>query len=54
MRTCSRNNNIQCERKNDSVCRICPVEVSNEKTMETDYKKFLKAQKRTSRRRYVD
>lgn len=46
MRICSRNNNIQCESKNDSACRICQVEVSNGETMKTAYKKFLKVQKR--------
>ena len=49
MRTCSRNNNIQCESKNDSACRSCPVEISNRKTMEVAYKKFLKALKRKSK-----
>ena len=43
MRTCSRNDHIQCESKNDSACKICPVEVSNEETRETDYRKFLEA-----------
>lgn len=42
MGTCSRNNNILCERKNNSVCSACPVEVSDEKAKETDYKEFLK------------
>lgn len=51
MRTCSRNDHIQCESKNDSACKNCPVEVSNEKTREADYRKFLKAQKREKGKR---
>lgn len=53
MRTCSRNDHIQCESKNDSACKNCPVEVSNEKTREADYRKFLKAQKKEYVRRKV-
>lgn len=51
MRACSRNNNILCERKNNSVCSACPVEVSNEKTREADYKEFLKILKIQKRKR---
>ena len=51
MRACSRNNNILCERKNNSVCSTCPVEVSNEKTREADYKEFLKILKIQKRKR---
>ena len=69
MRTCSRNDHIQCESKNDSACKICPVKVSNEETRKADYRKFLKAkresnaaeykkllkaQKRESRKHYAD
>lgn len=51
MRICSRNNNILCERKSNSICSACPVEVSDKKAKEADYKEFLKILKVQKRKR---
>lgn len=43
MRTCSRNDHIQCESKDDRACASCLASVSNEKTREKDFEAFLRA-----------
>jgi hypothetical protein len=52
MRTCPRNDHIQCESKNDSACRDCSMPISNAETREAEYRQFLEAKRESNAREY--